>query len=407
MAIKQFVFAGDSLSMGTVGASSIYQGGKGSWAELVTERLANLPEIGPLISSGIRGCWLGLVGTNPCEWTFSGSWTDVVSTDAWDKAPYGGSGIGGSQYANGSSNVATWTRSVWMRHIVGFAIYWIDYTNGGNWQYRIDGGTWTNMGQTLVHDNKMCKFYINTAVTSSVDIRAFNGTSGVGCLPVGIELFYTNPTVGGLSGFIAHNIAINGSLLHELTATTSGDRMAFFDSVKLGTGSPITNQPNVGVISMNINDVQLNNTTTWGNDLTSLYNRVSPLGPVGFMSPWLGSEGSSSLQASYRAKTKTIAASLGASVFDLFDEWSSNGWSTLALENAAGLLLDNLHESQIGNLDIALRVYWFVRNEILTSSITSALPNWTAKATTSSVAGYRASSSTASYTASAPMFIPD
>lgn len=119
MAIKQLVLAGDSLTQGTgpSGTACTYaQGGKGSWAELVIDRLADTNGIGPLLSSGLRPTWIGVV-SNGEEWTESGTWTAVVSTDAWDRAPYGGGQfVTGSRYANGISNTYTWTKpSQWGR----------------------------------------------------------------------------------------------------------------------------------------------------------------------------------------------------------------------------------------------------------------------------------------------------
>lgn len=318
MTISQLVLLGDSLTKGAAVGAAYAEGGRGNWAQLVADRLANIPTLGPLLSSGFRHVEVA------AEWAYTGSWTSVVSTDVFDRAPYGH-----AKYANGSSFVLTYTKPA-VRAVVGFSIYWINYAAGGDWSYRIDGGAWTAMGQTLggATANKLCKFYVASAFTSTVEIRAANaGGTGVGCLPVGIELFYSDPTVA-TQGLIVHNLGVNGEQLHNLVLVTSGDRMAFLDQVQLGTGSPITNQPNVGVICMHINDVTINNTTTFATDLTTLNTRAQPLGIVGLMNPWeCGLPVGETVQKNYRAQLKTSAAgfSPAAKVFDHYDNLAANG----------------------------------------------------------------------------------
>src|SRR5207253_2655643 len=155
--------------------------------------------------------------------------------------------------------------------------------SGGSWQYRIDGGAWTNHGQTLHNNNKIIKFYISGAA-STVDFRAFDGSGSVGCFPASVEWYWLAPTT--TQGFVWHNLGSTTQRMNYLAAATSGDRMAVLDAVTLGTGSPLNNRPNVGTLAMFINDINIGNTTTWNTDLTTFYNRVSPYGPVGLMSPW-------------------------------------------------------------------------------------------------------------------------
>jgi lysophospholipase L1-like esterase len=152
--------------------------------------------------------------------------------------------------------------------------------------------------------------------------------------------------------------------------------MAWFDNVVLD-GSAITNQPNLGIVMMHINDVpEVGNTTTWNNDLTTLYNRVHTLCPVGFMSPYevlhnyLGLDYNTTTQANYRAQTKTTATNLGltAPVLDFFDAWSGLGYTDNDSTYAAGFLYtDHIHESQAGHLNMAPRVYWWLRSNFLSS----------------------------------------
>lgn len=326
MAIYQMAILGDSMANDGFPTGSAQGDGRlGGWDELIAEQLANIPGLGPLLSSGFRGVANGIQSTR--EWSYSGSWTSVTGTDAFDKLPYG---LG--KYANGASNILTFTRPIYWRRPVGFALYWVNYGSGGNWQYRIDGGTWTNMGQTLggATANKICKFYISTPVNATLDIRASSdATTGVGCFPAGIELFWSDPTVANVSGLIVHHLAVGAQNLHGLLGSTNGDRLAILDSVQLGTGSPIANTPNAGVLLMHINDVKdINNTTTWNTDLTTFNTRVSPLGPVGFINPYQATPATFGTQDTYRAQTKTTAAGFGtpAKVFDLFDAFTAYGF---------------------------------------------------------------------------------
>lgn len=367
MAIKQIALVGDSLTQGTKDLTShTAYGGIGTWAEQLAERLANLPGVGPLVSSGLRGAWLGYIGDSDPEWSFVGSWSAVLTSDAFDKAPYGV-----AKYATSTANTATYTRPSGWRAAVGVAIYWIDKSAGGNWQYRIDGGTWTNMGQTVAQNNALKKFYVATPSSfSTIDFRGYDGTSNVHICPVGVEVFFSDPATA--SGLIVHNIAASGKKLNDLFSSSAGDRAAFLDSVTLGSGA-IANTPNAGVLMLHINDVTLANTTTWNTDLTTLYNRVHTLGPVGFVNPWEMANASfnTTTQASYRAQTKTSAASLGALVFDIYDAWVGNGWTDNAAALAAGLILaDKVHQAPAGNVDLTPRLYWFARNNFLTVGAT-------------------------------------
>ena len=376
MAVQQLVLIGDSLTQGTVGSVSYRLGGQGNWAQFLRERLANLPGLGPLVSSGMIGL---ISGTNAFVFTTGGNaWTTTATTDAWDKAPYGASDNGSTpllKYANGSAKTATWTATADINYPnVGFCIYYLDYTSAGNWSYSLDGGsTWTAMGQTITNGNVIKKFYVATPITSTgtVIIRAADTSgTGVGCAPLGIEVFYQTPSTA--SGLIVHNVSIGGSDLHHLAATTSGDRLAWFDSVTAGTGC-ITNTPNLGVIHENVNDItEVGNTTTWATDLTTLQTRLAPLGPVGFWSAWelsIAVFGAGSGQQSYRTKTKTTAAGFSpiSPVLDLYDWLVSNGIVGNTPTNSYGYLFDLTHESQAGHILFANLIYQWIRQNFLTA----------------------------------------
>jgi lysophospholipase L1-like esterase len=373
--IKQLFFFGDSLTEGSQlavpSSNRIYDGGAGGWWELIAERFANIPEIGPLISTGIRPVSEGLVSSS--QWSYSGSWTGITGSTNYDKWTYGE-----LQYANGISNVATYTTSIYWREPVGYTIYYLDYDAGGNWQYRIDGGAWINMAQTLAHDNTLAKFYIASPGGSNphtIDIRGYDGTADCGVMPCGLEVFFVDPTQPNLNGLIIHNVAVGGHLLAQMFANAPGDRFAVLDSVKLGTNA-ISNTPNMGCIVMHINDASVfQNVTNWGTHLSGFYNRCAPLGPVGFISPWeVGSDSNvNHWQQQYRAKTKLVASDNGANVLDLFDAWTALGFGdgtvgtqTPALQNEGYLSTADggTHETALAHQDLAVRIFDWMKSSV-------------------------------------------
>lgn len=358
MAIHTLVVFGDSLAKGSAGGFDFAGGGTGSWVEQVQERLANLQTLGPVISSGCRAVYTA-------QWAQVGTWTRALPSDAFQKCPYNQ-----SYYANGVSNTTTFTLPPqWGRPVVGFALYWTDYPGGGNWQYRVDGGTWTNMGQTLVHDNSLNKFYVPTPVASTVDIRGYDGTADCGTLPVGLEVFYTDPHAVDIQGIIVHNYGAGGNILQNLAFAQTGDGMAVLDNIKLGTGSPTSSSPTLGTLMLHINDTVLSNLSNWVISLTNLYNRASPLGPVGFISPWeCGSGGAT--QTNFRAQTKTTAAgfSPAAYVLDFYDEWAERGWTGGPAQLSAGLTLEGTHPTQYGYDLIGERVLGWLRHTVFAAN---------------------------------------
>jgi len=377
VALNQLAIIGDSISAPyPSGSSNSYgEGGRGVWPQLVGDRLANISGLGPLVSSG----FLQVSASASTKWVFSSGWTDVASTDAWDKSLYGsivGGTVATSKYANGSTKTITFTFGADIRYPnVGVMFYYVDYTGGGNWSWKKNAGSLTAMGQTLYHDNKIGKFYSATSFASgdtlTIQASATDGTTGVGCCPLGIEVFYQDPATA--SGLIVHNVAVAGSDLHALVASTSGDRMAWFKSSQhtLGTNA-ISHLPNLGVVLEQINDVAVQgNSTTWGTDLTTFYNTVSGLGPVGFVSPYeVVTTGAypQATQTAFRSQMSTSATSLGAQYISWYDDLANEGltgYDQIKSTAATPLLADTLHPSQNGHLYLAERNYWFARQKVL------------------------------------------
>lgn len=387
VAINRFAYLGDSTWQGTVLSPSIAQGGKGNAAEHVADKFASIPGIGPLVSSGKRGCWLGSNGgsfVGDGEVTTAGSWTDVVSTDAFFKAPYGVNAAPASvaqRSAAGTTAIKTWTNPSTWRTAVGYAITFVDYSGGGDWSFRDSANpTYVSNGQTLHTDNRLTEFYVAHAVApgQSVDIRAATAAGvAAGCLPLFVEWFWIDPT-SGASGIIFDNFAVSGSRLHAMCASTSGDPLACLDSITRGTGwgsASISSTPNLGVLCGHINDFALGSSTNWGTDLATLQARVAPLGPLALWNPW---EANTALfpqadQTAYRAQTKASAAGFTpiSKVLDLYDAYAALGYTGNAAVVAGGFVSADLtHETPVpGHPDIANRVYWFLRNTIFSSLI--------------------------------------
>lgn len=373
MAITTVDVFGDSLAQGTLYSPAQIEGGLGSWPELVAQYLGSIPGLGPLISSGAR--FVNLAAPNPFpsgEWTYSGSWTQVVSTDAHDRLPYGYGKTG-----NGATAILTYAPNpVGSSYppIVGFDYWWVDLAGGGNPSYSLDGGSsWTNFAETIAGSNGLKKCYIASAISQAngFKVRCANA-AGTGALafPAGITPYFVNPTTA-TTGVVLNNFASNGEQLHHLVQATSGDRMAVIDAVTLGTGSPISSRPTLTLV-LHINDIALASASGWGTDLTALNARAAPVGTMAFLNAWAVEtvDYNNTQQIAYRAQTKTTAAGLSpvVQVLDFFDAWVALGFADNAAQGTtAGFLQDLLHPSQRGHLDISRRVYWFFRNSLSTT----------------------------------------
>jgi len=402
MAITQIAFIGDSTTQGTVDNASISQGGPGCWVEQITDRLASNPTIGPVLGSGVRS--VHLEANADSEWLRTGAgWTQTTSSNAYDKWI-----TGRAFYSTTSTDLQTWTLPTQWRTPVGFAIYWIDFPSAGNWQYSVNGGsTWANMGQPIGHDNGLKKFYISQSISSTVQFRPSDGSSSVGMLITGIELYWQDPRTA-TQGLIVHNLGSGAQRLGRdfiCTAGTAGDRMAFFDAVTLGTNA-ISNQPSL-VVSMWLNDIVENNTTNWASYLTTVHNRMSTFAKMAFVNVYEASGTVDyTVEQSYRNQLKTTANALVDKYFDIYDAWASNGWGgalgdQFTKATAAGLLYDTLHEAPIGHTDISNRLYWWLITSVLTG-ISSSHQSYPIAAK-SLATSYKSSYPTAATSASLPV----
>lgn len=357
MTILQVATMGDSTVDATTGNVKRAYGGTGCFSDILADLLA--PWFGPVLGTGFLGARLS--GSAWTEWSGSGSWTRTVSTDAFDTAP----AREAYHSAGGSGTTRTWTRPVGIPSdaIVGFCIYWIDYPSGGDWQYRIDGGTWTNMGQTRLADNKLKKFYIAQPITTSLAVRAYDGTAAAGCCFAGLEPFYIAPQ-GVTRGVIVHNLGVNSENFLEFTRSGSGDWGAWFDSVVLGTGNPITNQPDACVSGFWTNDIldglpTTNFTAAWQTLWARLaFSKRMLLNAFEQDPAWPGREVAT--QAAYRQASTDAAAALSIPEFNVYDRWAANatpaGYDGIKSTAPAAYLTDQLHPSERGHGDIGRRL---------------------------------------------------
>lgn len=368
MTYLNVIIPGDSITSGEVGGFDYENGGSGCWLQIVADRLGNHPGLGPLLGPGFRHL------ARP-EFTAVGSWTRTVGTDIFDVAPAGQ----GFYSAGGSTTTRTWHLPAHWRPVVGFYLYWIDYAAGGNWQYQVDGGAWVNMGQAVNHDNGLHRFYVAASVTSTVAVRAYDGTAATGCCWAGFDPFFIDPR-GAVQGVVVHDFGVSSdTLAHavggQMGATdfrTVGDRLAYMDLIR----------PDIVISGTWSNDIALSQSdaTNWQQNLVTLFTRATAHGAtMGYMNVYEqggsrldGSQGTAAVQDGlFRLGITDLCgpASLNLPLLDLYKAWIGIGLGALgtsyAAANAQGFMADTLHPTAAGHFDIAARVYGFIRATFL------------------------------------------
>lgn len=372
MTVQQFVDAGDSFMMNT-GGFSYAGGGTGTYSERFADMIGQIPGIGPRLGPGIRLTALGRVG-NPVEWTFSGAHTNVVAGNAFNKCVYSGApgnSVFGFRYMTAQTSIDTWTKPAYMPTIGGgIAVDWIDMAGGGRGQMSINGAAYAQIPDTPLGNNSFRRFYLSnsgTAITSMA-FRGFDGSSDCNFLIHDVEPYYVVPQ--GALGWINHNMAINGSLLHELVTSTSGDDpMAILDSVVLGSGSPIAPTPNAGMFTINMNDITRASASGYVTDLGTLHGRVSC--PFYVINPWeaINSSFSTAQQTAYRNAVKAS----GLNYYDIYDAWAAMGITGNAQASSAGFIIaDGIHPTQAAHVDIAPRLFGYARRTAFSTTTAQA-----------------------------------
>jgi lysophospholipase L1-like esterase len=345
------VCIGDSITQGSFGGYEYTVGGPGSWVDKLGSAMGRA--IGPNIAYGFRGLWLGLDNNTEPEWAATGTWSRTTPSQTFDVCPFGD-----GFYSNGGSGaLLTWTKPAGVS-VSGFDLYWFGMPGAGNWQYRVDGGAWTNMNQLLTSTaNKLHKFYVARAVHTSVQIRAYNGSAP--CLaPIGgIAIYSRDPRTS--SGIVVHDLGRDSNFLANFVRTSAGDPLAWLDAV-------VSNPPALAVrpalvTLMFSNDVVFNDTTKWQSELVKVITRVAPYADVLLMNPYEQNGRDPTIQANYRAATASVANAQRCGLLDLYDAWAAAGDTGWSEANASGLMNSNNHPSQLGHADIAGRVWRLLR----------------------------------------------
>lgn len=160
------------------------------------------------------------------EWTSSGSPTKGTNSDAWHIGfqNNGFSPTNGTWRLNSSTDTFLWTKPIECPAITGFKLLVCDGASSNNFAYRIDGGAWTNVSTSWAQANALKQITINTAVTSTVEVRGANaaGTTVLTYM-VGIEPLCV------ATGVKVHDISSSGSFSGGLLRTgSSGDWTQWF-----------------------------------------------------------------------------------------------------------------------------------------------------------------------------------
>jgi hypothetical protein len=321
--------------------------------------------------------------------------------------------------AQSASSIFTWTKPARWPTVIGITVYYVDFnrlsgTQSGNWSWRFNStGSYQAMGQTIARDNKMAKFYVSnggSAITSFQMRAATAAGTAVAIFPVGIEAWFHDPLT--TSGVIVNNLARNGYPLNYLIGkTTAGDRMAYWDLCKIDPvngGGAVSHAPTLGSIVMHGNDIRIfNDTTKWDSNLRSFASRAAGGGaPVFFMSHFELSQFDEpnavspgyprTNQENYRNQMQTTATAIGVPHLNLYDELKKAGFGTdLTLANCQNVALravnwcnpnDNGHPMQLGHIDIAKRVFTWLKPQLFPTLAANDLTYLTSAASASRAA---------------------
>lgn len=383
MSIRNVYLAGDSTTAGNVGGYNRAAGGSGSWPEIIGRLYDTYA--GPLLGSGFRHVTFGSITTynsvatsaGPTEWSATAStWEMTGGGNPWDVSPHGQALANGPFLLDGvttnpnPSAVLKYTIPPESSAAAGFAIYWIDRAGEGNWRYRIDGGSWVNMGETRAATNRLCKFYVPTAATKTIEISANNGTSACQTTISGIETYKLDPRTN--NGVIVHNLGRNSYWAFAETVTSGGaDRLAIYDNVLLGTNAVSNDATDLVFGYTNDWRFAFMNPATYQATIQTVFSRLMPKG----VNCWVINMFEQGFTATagwtyldYRNAGKAAAANMKAGILDIDDAWKKDyGTGGIDTYAAAGLInpgtwnggpSDGLHQSDLGHADIARRV-WF------------------------------------------------
>lgn len=249
--------------------------------------------------------------------TSADAWTKATTSDAWDRSPClaGVLAQQATYLANGSTKIATWTKPAALT-VNGFYIWAVDGASSGNFSYSLDGGSsWTNVSQTWTQGNSIKRIFVGSNVTgtNTVKVRAANAAgTAVNCYFMGIEPTTTTST------YVIQNWGAASENTGSFVRTSSGNWHEALDLL----------QPQL-LIFMMTNDEAI--TAALGGDESDIEPNWRPLiesladvvtgygGSMLFMNFFEQTGRSVTMQATYRALIKTIAAEYGMPCIDFYD----------------------------------------------------------------------------------------
>lgn len=299
--------------------------------------LCRLLDISPV---GVKG--YGFFGLWRDEWSLTtggDAWTRATTSDAWDRGPLLGTTTGcGTFTGAGSGKVATWTKPSHVT-VTSFTLHVVDGASSANFAYRIDGGAWTNVSNTWGQDNSYDRITINSAVTSTVEVRCANaaGTS-VQTYLVGLE-----PHDSGGSGPVVHALGASSEFSFTVVRTTSGDWDAWLQAV----------QPAYVILECPFsNDIAFWPSSSVEANMQAIIDAVDGYGGETMLFCSGEQDGRNTThQAEMRTMAHDLASTNGLYIVDVYDLWGN-----YAAANAAGYMFDSLHPSTAGTRYMAQRL---------------------------------------------------
>jgi lysophospholipase L1-like esterase len=400
---RQIVCVGDSITHGTAGRAPHVAGIKHNWVDQLATALDD--ETGPRPGDGFRGLW------RTDEWKRSEAWTRTEPSAPFDVAPFGE-----GYYSSGSTvDRLAWSKPADLR-VTAFDLYWFHMPGVGNWQYRVDDGPWRNAAPpNSARENQLCKLFVPAEVSSGVEIRGYDGTRACVAPIAGIRLYAHLPAAS--SGTTVHNLGQNLATLSTFCRSSAGDPLALLDDIRpdlvtvmfsndvliddagqfgdrlrvliervnayadvlvispyeqrppravndaiTRSGSAVVTSATASFVPTDIGwgvtgadiPVEARIASVQSPDRATLSAAATASCTGGVLT--IGRGRDSSVQAEYRAIAKQVAEANDCAVLDLFEAWSAMvgaGWDAA---NAAGLMHDRLHPSQLGHDDIARRI---------------------------------------------------
>lgn len=205
------VCIGDSITSADAGAPNL-TANVVSWVDLLAAALSPDQEV----NAGFRGMW------RRSEWSFAGTWTRVTRVDPFDLAPFEISFLS----SGATDDRVTWTKPAAVT-CARFELLWFAAPGAGRWQYRVDGGQWTNLSSNPAAVGPgLQRFPVDRPVRTAVEVRGHDGSSP--CIaPIAGILVRSAPA--GEPRPTVHCVAQNGAPLRRFCRPSTGDPLALLD----------------------------------------------------------------------------------------------------------------------------------------------------------------------------------